>query len=122
LLQSYQGVVNPSKVLLDSSHGVVHHYRTKGPPIALPFWRLDAEKLAAAKADFMKMEAEGIICRSSSPWASPLHLVKKPDGSWRPCGDFRRLNNMTVPDTYPLPNMMNFSARVTGCTFFQKSI
>ncbi len=67
----------------------------------------------------MKTEAEGIICRSSSPWASPLHLVKKPDGSWWASDDFeeeedfRRLNNMTVPDTYPLPNMMDFSAGVT---------
>jgi hypothetical protein len=61
LLQRYQDVVNPSKVLPASSHGVVHHLRTTGPPIASPFRRLDAEKLAAAKADFMKMEAEGII-------------------------------------------------------------
>jgi hypothetical protein len=120
LLQRYQDVVNLSKVLLASSHGVVHHLRTTGPPIASPFRRLDAEKLAAAKADFMKMEAEGIIRRSSSPWASPLHLVKKLDGSWRPCGDFRRLNNVTVPDTYPLSNMMDFSARVTGSKFFSK--
>ncbi len=79
LLQRYQDVVNPSKVLPTSSHGVVHHLRTTGQPNALPFRWLDAEKLAAAKADFMKMEAEGIIRRSSSPWASPLHLVKKPD-------------------------------------------
>jgi hypothetical protein len=43
------------------------------PPIALPFRWLDAEKLAAAKADFMKMEAEGIIRRSTSQWTSSLH-------------------------------------------------
>jgi hypothetical protein len=79
----------------------------------LPFLWLDAEKLADAKADFMKMEAEGIIRRSSSPWTSPPHLVKKPDRSWRPFGDFRCLNNVTVPDIYPLPNMVDFSARVT---------
>jgi hypothetical protein len=46
--------------------------------------------------------------------------MKKPDGSWRPCDDFRRLNNVTLPDTYPLPNMMDFSARVTGWKFFSK--
>jgi hypothetical protein len=64
--------------------------------------------LVAAKADFRKMEAEG-----SSLWASPLHLVKKPDGSWRPFGEFRHLNNVTVPNTYTLPNMMDFSAGIT---------
>jgi hypothetical protein len=57
LLQRYQDVVNPSKALPVSSHGVVHYLRTTGPPIASPFHRLDAD----AKADFMKMEAEGII-------------------------------------------------------------
>jgi hypothetical protein len=47
-------------------------------------------------------------------------MVKKPDGSWRCCGDYRRLNNVTVPDTYPLPNMMDFSSRVAGCSIFTK--
>jgi hypothetical protein len=66
------------------------------------------------------LERDGIISWSSSPWASPLHMVKKPDGSWRCCGDYRRLNNVTLPDTYPLPNMMDFSARVAGCSIFTK--
>jgi hypothetical protein len=118
LLQRYWDVVNSSKVLPASSHGVLHYLKTTGLPNALPFRRLGAEKLAAAKADFMKMEAEGIIRRSSSPWASLLHLFKKPDGSWQACGNFRRLNNVTVPNIYPLPNMMDLSARVTGCKFF----
>jgi transposase InsO family protein len=120
LLQRYQDVINPSKVLPETSHGVVHHLLTTGPPIASPFRRLDAEKLAAAKAEFSALEKEGIVRRSTSPWASPLHMVRKPDGSWRPCGDYRRLNNATVPDTYPLPNMMDFQAKAAGCWVFSK--
>jgi hypothetical protein len=50
LLQRFEDVVNPSKVLPQTSHGVEHHLETRGPPIASPFRRLDAEKLAAAKA------------------------------------------------------------------------
>ena len=63
-------------------------------------------KLGKAKAEFQKLESEGIIRRSDSPWASPLHMVQISDGSWRPCGDYRRLNNVTRPDRYPLPNIL----------------
>jgi len=47
-------------------------------------------------------------------------MVRKADGSWRPCGDYRRLNGVTVPDSYPLSNMLDFTARVGGCRFFSK--
>ena len=120
ILDEFPEVANASKVLPPSSHGVEHFISTKGPPIASKFWRLDAEKLQAAKAEFEQLEREGIVQRSTSPWASPLHMVMKKDGSWRPCGDFRRLNLVTEPDTYPLPNMLDFSARVAGCKVFSK--
>jgi hypothetical protein len=93
---------------------------TTGPPIASKFRRLDAAKLAAAKAEFAQLEKDGIVRRSCSPWATPLHMVEKADGSWRPCGDYRRLNLVTVPDSYPIPNMMDFSAKISGCKFFTK--
>ena len=45
-------------------------------------------------------------------------MVKKKDGSWRPCGDFRRLNLATKPDKYPVPNLGDFSSQLEGCTVF----
>ena len=87
-----------------------------GPLSAPVAEQLDTEKLAAAKKEFAALEAAGVVRRSTSPWASPLHMVRKADGSWRPCGDYRRLNAVTVPDTYPIPNMMDFIARAAGGT------
>jgi hypothetical protein len=98
----------------------VHHIKTSGPPIASRFRRLGGDKLEAARREFEAMERDRIIERSTSPWASPLHMVPKKDGSWRPCGDFRRLNLVTEPDVYPLPNMLDFSERLSGCTVFSK--
>ena len=67
------------------------------------------------QAEFKQLEEDDIIQRSTSPWSSPLHMVRKADGSWRPCGDFRRLNLVTEPDVYPLPNMLDFAAKAAGC-------
>jgi hypothetical protein len=84
------------------------------------FRRLSPQRYNTAKREFAKLEKQGIVRRSSSCWASPLHMVRKPDGSWRPCGDFRRLNLITVPDKYPLPRMEDLSARLAGCKVFSK--
>jgi len=102
-------------------HKVRHHILTKpGPPVFAKARRLDPAKLAVAKAEFSAMEKAGIIRRSVSPWASPLHMVKKKGGGWRPCGDYRRLNTATVPDRYPLPNIADFTSRISGSTVFSK--
>jgi hypothetical protein len=45
-------------------------------------------------------------------------MVEKADGSWLPCGDFRRLNLVTEPDSYPLPNMLDFAHVATGYSIF----
>jgi hypothetical protein len=47
-------------------------------------------------------------------------MVPKKDGSWRPCGDYRRLNLVTTQDKYPLPNMQDLSNGLHGCNVFSK--
>ena len=110
LLATFQDVLNPKGDLQRTSDYVAHHLQTRGPPIASKFRRLDSEKLAPAKKEFLALEWAGIVRQSTSPWASPLHMVRKQDGTWRPCDNYHRLNSVTVPDTYPVPNMLDFTA------------
>ena len=101
-------------------HGIRHHIKTAGPPVYAKFRRLPPQKLATAKACFQEMEAQGVCQKAPSPWASPLYMVEKKDGTARPCGDYRRLNNITEPDHYPLPNIADITSYLHGAKIFSK--
>ena len=62
----------------------------------------------------------GIINNSNSEWASPIVLVKKPDGSERFCVDFRKVNEVTTKDCFPMPNVEGKMNKLHGCQFFTK--
>jgi hypothetical protein len=103
------------------THGVEHHiHMGSHPPVFAKSRHLDPEKLEIAKAEFKRLESAGIVRHSKSLWASPLHMVPKKDGSWRPFGDYRRLNLLTTPDKYQLPNMQDRSNGLHCWNIFSK--
>ena len=65
-----------------------------------------------------EMLDNGIIRPSSSPWSSQVVLSRKKDGKMRFCIDYRKLNDITVKDDYPIPNMRELIDDVNGSNFF----
>ena len=115
LLLDFPEVIDTALASRTSRHGVECYINTTGPPVSTAPRRLSPDKLKTAKDYFNLMCAAGICRRSDSPWSSGLHMVPKKDGTLRPCGDYRCLNEKTMNDAYPLPH-----AGLAGKTIFSK--
>lgn len=120
LLKEFACITLPNFDARQPLHGVSHEIPTDGRPVWARPRRLCPDKLRVAKAEFAALERMGIVRRSRSQWASPLHMVPKANGEWRPCGDYRCLNAISVPDRYPVPHVQDFVADLAGCVVFSK--
>ena len=87
-------------------------------PVKQPPRRTGFEEKDQIEKQISDLLLEDKIQASESPWASPVLLIKKKDGSWRFCIDYRRLNEATVKDAYPLPRIDEALDHLSGAKWF----
>ena len=87
-------------------------------PIKIRPYRVSQKEREIIDEQIQEMLQYGVIRPSSSPWASPIVLVKKKDGKTRFCVDYRQLNSVTRKDCYPLPNIDDILTYVGKAKYF----
>jgi len=91
---------------------------TDNTPIKQRFYRHSRMANDFIRTETQRMQALGIAVPSDSPWASPVVVVTKKGGSLRFCVDYRKLNNVTVKDAYPLPRIDDLLDSFDGAKYF----
>jgi len=86
-------------------------------PIRQPTRRLGPEKEEVSRRVRDLLDRD-LIEPAHSAWSSPVVLVRKKDGSWRFCVDYRKLNSVTIQDAYPLPRIDESLDALAGSKYF----
>ncbi|GKA64239.1 retrotransposon protein, putative, ty3-gypsy subclass [Tanacetum coccineum] len=79
-------------------------------------YRLAPSKLEELSSQLKELQDKGFIRPSSSPWEAPILFVKKKDGSFRMCIDYKELNKLTIKNRYPLPRIDDIFDQLQGST------
>jgi hypothetical protein len=82
---------------------IKHRIVTDSPPIKSRYYPVSPVVQREIDKQLQQMLEQDVIEKSNSPWSSPILLVKKKDGTYRFCVDFRKLNAVTAKDSYPIP-------------------
>lgn len=119
LLEEFQDVFSKDEYDLGFTHLAEHSIETgDARPVKQPPRKVPIAMAGEEKAAIDQMKKQGIIQESSSPWASPIVLVRKKNGKIRPCVDYRRLNSVTIKDAYPIPTTQECLDAMAGSVYF----
>ncbi|GKD54673.1 putative reverse transcriptase domain-containing protein [Tanacetum coccineum] len=89
-------------------------------PVARAPYRLAPSEMKELSEQLQELSDKGFIRPSSLPWGSPVLFVKKKDGSFRMCIDYRELNKLTVKNRYPLPRIDDLFDQLHGSSIYSK--
>ena len=121
LLASFGGVfAEPQGLPPPRSHDHGITLQPGAPPATVWPYRYPPAHKDELERQCAVMMQQGLIRRSSSAFSSPVLLVKKADGSWRFCVDYRALNAITVKDAFPIPVVDELLDELRGAKFFTK--
>ena len=118
LFKEFQDVFSQGDDDLGNTPLLKHGIETHGPPLRQPYRRQNPAVRREEMAQVQQMLSSNVIRPSNSPWASPVVMVRKKDGSLRFCVDFRQLNAATVKDAHPLPRIDDLLDALHGAKWF----
>jgi transposase InsO family protein len=115
ILEEYSDVLSG---IPNTTNAAVHQIETgDAQPIRCTPYKIPQKLEEEVNKEIQKMLALGIIRPSTSAWASPVVIVPKSDGSIRFCVDYRKLNDVTKMDAYPIPSMERMIEKIAGAKF-----
>ncbi|KAL4379604.1 hypothetical protein GQ457_02G023110 [Hibiscus cannabinus] len=121
ILEEYKSVFEEPKGLPPQrSHDHAIKLHSESQPVNLIPYRFPYYQKTEVERQIKEMLAASVIQQSKSPFASPCLLVKKKDGSWRLCVDYRQLNSLTIKDKFPIPVVDDLLDELQGAKFFSK--
>ncbi|GKC15938.1 putative reverse transcriptase domain-containing protein [Tanacetum coccineum] len=89
-------------------------------PVAKSPYRLAPSEMEELSGQLKELQDKGFIRLSSSPWGALVLFIKKKDGSFRMCIDYRELNKLTVKNCYPLPRIDDLFDQLQGSQYLSK--
>lgn len=121
LLQQYQKVFSDSSILPPQrGHDHAIPLQENCGPVSIRPYRYPYYQKEEIEKMVQELLTSGLIRPNRSPFSSPVLLVRKADGGWRFCVDYRALNNITVKDKYPILIIDELLDELHGAKYFSK--
>jgi len=121
ILHKYSKVFSiPHHLPPNRDHNHQIHLLPNATPVNIKPYRYPHFQKEAMVQIIAEMLEADIIRPSTSPYSSPVLLVKKKDGTWRFCVDYRALNSITIKDRFPIPTIDELLDELNGAKFFSK--